>query len=174
MTSRRGFFTGLLGVASSMIGLSACQEKDDHSTSATGNEQAIHRRTLDAIVDVYVPADEDPGAIQAGVPAALMERIDKNDGLKQQVLALIASVERAAWRRHKQPFYRLSLEQRTGIIDTIRNNRHNEDKVARLAVGVLHGQVIDLFYTSPQAWAMLGYTAPYPGGSPGYDKSPFA
>jgi hypothetical protein len=174
MISRRGFFTGLLGVASSMLGLTACEEEEDRSASASGNEQPIHRRTLDAIVDVYVPADEDPGALQAGVPVALIERLDKSDSLKQQVLALIASAERAAWRRYKHPFYRLSLEQRTSIIDTIRNNRRNEDKVARLAAVVLHGQVIDLFYTSPQAWAMLGYTAPYPGGYPDYDASPFA
>ncbi|GMR06978.1 MAG: hypothetical protein BMS9Abin25_1624 [Gammaproteobacteria bacterium] len=172
---RRAFVTRLTVLFSGLIGLTACNDKDgttsqtDPGLDASGQ---LNRKTLDALVDTFVPKDQDPGAVEAGVSDVLLESFEKNEDMKQRGVILLARVDLLAQHKHDRPFHRLELRLREQIIHEMQYSRREEDQSVRLAIMTLGSKIIYAFYLSPTGQAMLGYHPPYPRGYPGYADPP--
>ena len=172
MTNRREFFLGLVSFVGGGLLITACDEGTQTDVVTTPGPNPIHKRTLAALVDAIIPADDFPGAVDAGVDGKLLAWLDENDRSRERVQAAIDLSERAAWRRFKAPFHKLDLASRTDIIVATQHSRRKEDNEARMGMGTLISRTIELYYMTPEAWSMLQYTAPWPGGYPDYDAQP--
>jgi len=172
MKTRRLFLFRITGLLAGVAELASCRDREPDDAPRADKPALIHERTLTAIVDVIMPADQFPGAVGAGVPADLLARIEQDERLKLRVLPAIDHVERAAWRRFQGAFHDLGLETRTHIVKSTLQGRGKDGSNARLGLGVIRTHVVELYYMTPEAWAMLAYTAPWPGGYPDYDAPP--
>ena len=173
MSLRRQFFTQVTLMIIGATGLSACQDQEeDRAKNENLEEPAIDRATLDAVVDAFVPKDQDPGAVEAGITDILFDLFGKSERLRQHGKALLLHVELVAQHKFHKPFYRLNLARREDILHKTFHSRHEDDQDARRAIGTLRGHVIEAFYVSEVGHATLGYNPPYPDGYPDYHTPP--
>jgi hypothetical protein len=167
MNTRRQFFSRVFTFVTGITGLVACENEKEviHLSGQLGYTEA-KMATLDAVVDAFVPKDQDPGAVEAGVSAKLLGLFHKKDEMKQHGEALLARVELVAQHKHRRPFHRLSLNRREDILHKTFYSLREDDQAARRAIRVLYAYVIEAFYLSPTGQSMLGYSPPYPIGYP--------
>jgi hypothetical protein len=143
------------------------------------------RRAVGALAEVIVPGDaDDPGAIEAGVPA-VVERLVAASGVRQGLYARgLIAIDEIARRRHGRDYADLSLDLREELLrDVERAYRRRAprglaavDTARRLLLllsyawnGLLWAtelfpqllrDVKEAFYTSPVTWKALRYTGP--------------
>ena len=173
MKTRRKFIIDVTVIITGIAGLTACQDQtEEKSASFKPASTDIDKKTLDAVVDAFVPRDQDAGAVEAGVSEKLLEIFDKKEDMKLHGLAMLERVEVVAQHKHHSPFHRLGLATREEIIDKTFHSRRKDDQPARQAISVLSAYVIEAFYISSVGQAMLGYTPPYPNGYPDYYAPP--
>jgi len=146
---------------------------------------AEEKSTVAALAAVIVPANgEDPGAIEAGVPAAL-DRLVASSRARQGLYARgLLAVDEVARRRYGRGFAELSLDLQTDLLRHIERAYRRRrprgpvaiDAARRLLLCLSHGwsgllwatelfpqlvrDVKAAFYTSPVAWEALGYVGP--------------
>jgi hypothetical protein len=125
--------------------------------------------TFFAIVDTIVPADEDPGAVEAGVPQALRENFVREPWRKKEYREIVGAVDAAARARYGRSFAALDLEPRTEILHQLLRDKDAGD--ARSYLAFLRVAVLRQFYASPAGQSMIGYTPPR-YGYPDYHRPP--
>lgn len=167
MTARRKFFTNVAALAAGTLGLTACGEEAETDLSSNAG-----RKLLDAFVDTIVPKDQNPGAVEAGIPDDLLTWFDKNKDVKKQSVVMLATIDRLAARQFKAGFKELHLEQRENILELLISSRDRKDHPARNMYYRLRAKIIRKFYLSPAGRAMLAYSPPYPMGYPDYNRAP--
>ena len=169
MNSRRLFIYRMGAIISSLLGIAACQDHGENNRSSTISDPTfIDRKTLDAVVDAFVPKDQDAGAVEAGASEKLLELFEKSEDMRNHGTVLLARVEVVAQHKYRKPFYQLSLAKREEIIHKTLYSPRKDDQSASLAINILSGHVIRAFYLSPVGQSILGYTPPYPNGYPDY------
>jgi len=139
------------------------------TTVACGGHQSPWRfftlaeaRTLEAVCARIVPADQDPGAREAGVLVFLDRQLSGfYKSLQKTYREGIAAVDRAASDRFGAPFANLGVPQQTAVLEEMEKNH-----VPFFDLLVSH--TMQGYYGSPRhggnrdavSWKMLG--VPYP------------
>lgn len=176
MTARRRFFGRLAAAAVASLGLSACEREKPQSTEYSADKEdttsVIDRQLLDAFVDTLVPKDQDPGAVEAGIPEQLLARFAEKPEQAEKAAAMLSTIERVANKKFSKSFRQLDLERREKVLRMIVRSRDSSDHPARDNIRRLRSEVVRDFYQSPVGWAMLGYAPPFPGGYPDYNRAP--
>jgi len=171
MTARRRFLQRLALLLGSLAGPAAC---DRDGAAPARSADRIDRPALDAFVDTIVPADDDPGAVEAGISEILLQQFTLRPELEEEAVQLLERLDVVAAHHYRRGFVALTLEQRTLVVERTFRSRREDDAVARRAIGSLRSRIIEAFYLSPAGQAMIGYTPPYPGGYPDYALPPEA
>lgn len=116
-----------------------------------------------AVIDTIVPDDQDPGAVSAGVPAALRQNFKREPWREKEYRQVVQAVTSVANTRHGRPFAALDLDARTEILHRLLRDKEAGD--ARVYLALLRVAVLRQFYSSPAGQRMLGYTPPRHGYS---------
>ena len=181
MTSRRRFFTKIATLTVGSIAVAACSKESDNESEASASKPSNYdnksslepdRILLDAFVDTIVPKDQDPGAVEAGVTEELLAWFDEKPEEKTKAMEMLATIDRIANNKFSNTFKKLKLEQREKVLDLTIRSSDSKHNPARNSIQRLRSRIIRAFYMSPTGWAMLGYTAPFPGGYPDYSAPP--
>jgi len=119
-------------------------------------------RTVDAVCDVLIPADRDPGAKAAGVvnyiDIQLTRAFRKHQKTYRQGLADVDSTSRAKFGKL---FVDLSLEQQTDVLgDVERNSKPFFDLILAHSVQGFYGDPRHGGNRNRASWKMVGL--PYP------------
>jgi gluconate 2-dehydrogenase gamma chain len=192
--SRRVFVQQLTFMGGGVVLLgSACQDKKPAAAAEPKKGAALsssHKTftndewaTLSAAVDRMLPRDEDPGALDAGVPEYI-DRILQTPQLEQmrgQFVPGLAALNRRAERMHKQGFAQLDPAQQDELLTLFKNSPEKSGEARWyeiLVVLVMEGFLGDPSYGGNQGevgWKLVGFTlvGRNPRGDPGkgYDGS---
>lgn len=139
-------------------------------------------RTLAAICDQIIPADQDPGAAWAGV----VNYIDRQlcgplQRLRQTYRAGLAAVEESSRRLHSRSFADLDSQQQIDLLHRMEAGQAGEGIWTKISSADFFGLVIDHtmqgFYGDPRhggnrdgiSWKMLGLPYPPIRGRQKYD-----
>jgi gluconate 2-dehydrogenase gamma chain len=127
--------------------------------------------TLEAWSEALIPADQDPGARQAGVvffiDRQLVRKYKKHLPAYQHSLE---AIDRLAQQRHKQPFAELELEQATAVLQTLEAGQAPKDlwpDGGKAAFEMVLAHSLQGFYGNPRhggnrdyaSWKMIGVPA---------------
>ena len=120
----------------------------------------MNKQTLRAVVDCLIPADEFPGAYEAGVCDNLLRLFETDLRDESEFFTTgLANIDLEARARFGEPFENLTLEQQTFTLEAIQHGdvltswqvspqRFFEMLVCTTAEG---------FYTNPVSWTMTGF-----------------
>jgi len=176
MKARRRFLTKVASLTMGTLAATACSNENDETVSRTeefeNHSSVLDRQLLDAFVDTIVPKDQDPGAVEAGVTNELLSWFDEKEEEKEKAMVMLDTIDRVANNKFKQPYKKLSIEQREKVLDLTIRSRDKQYQPARNSIQRLRSRIIRAFYLSPTGWAVLGYTAPFPDGYPDYSNPP--
>lgn len=170
MTDRRQFLRHGSWLAATALLSSACQ--DDWQPVDQPTSKGPQRALLEAMVDTFVPRDQDPGAVEAGVPDNLLETFADNHRLAAHGEALMARLDAIAREQYGMPFAVLDIDRREKILNQVYRSRDAINRAARDAVLWMRVEILSAFYLTPVGQAVLGYHPPYPRGYPDYAKAP--
>lgn len=159
--NRRGFFARVFGLLGA-VGLAGCARA----------RPAIDTDTFEAMLDTVIPADEDPGALEAGVPAAIVKRIENDPVSAKRYRRLLEWVSGRARQAHRRRFAALSLQQRDYLLKELYHSRGSGLAQVRIDLSVVVEQCFHEFYSSPAAEKVIGYHPPIEGGYPDYHAPP--
>lgn len=165
--SRRLFLTGLVFIASSIGALFFSQRRRNTSPAKS---ETINRRTLDAVVDTIVPADQDPGAIAAGVSEKILGLVKAQPNLQQRYARGLMLLDQHAISNSERPLDRLDLDERTDALLSI-NHKSAADREASVFFARVRKDVLRFYYASETGQRVLGYTPPA-DGYPDYAEPP--
>jgi gluconate 2-dehydrogenase gamma chain len=126
MPTRRKFLRHTaLGFGAYIVAWPACSRKPATSTpdatvarSPKGTFTSIQWATLQIVVDRILPKDQDPGAVDLGVPTYLdgMLQNAELDFLKRPLVTLLDGVERTAQQKSSRAFVVLTGEEQDEIL----------------------------------------------------------
>ncbi|MFW2439296.1 MAG: gluconate 2-dehydrogenase subunit 3 family protein [Arenicellales bacterium] len=169
MTTRRAFFRYLTVLFTGMAGIAGCSREDENPAHTSSNTDG---NLLNAFVDTIVPEDQDPGAVEAGIPDQLLAHFIKEPEAGERAQAMLKAIDGIALSIFQSPFMQLALKQREMVLDIMLKNNEEKHKSARTTLLRLRARIIKAFYSSPTAWEMLAYSAPYPAGYPDFNMPP--
>jgi len=164
--ARRRFirrFTGLFATATGAAVLPGCGKEEG---------SAPDRATLEALLDTLIPADQDPGALQAGVLDAVIDRIQNDPVAATRYRRLLSYVGEQSLRLHERPFHRLAPLQKHELLSALYHSSGRELARQRVDLHVVLEHCFHAFYSSPAAERVIGYHPPIKGGYPGYGEPP--
>lgn len=165
------------------------------STRLFFNEHQYNLVTV--IADLIVPADEDPGATDAGV-AGYIDKLAAGSEKKQRLYSKgLAWVDKVSLKQYDKDFLSLSIKEQIELFITIEKseNMYNRpvssiieriNKKIDLIIDDLFGigyssnffreirkDVFHGYYSSPLSWKAVGYYGPpQPAGYPDYSYPP--
>ena len=170
MTVRRAFIKQIMVLFTGLAGVTACDREE------TGKEEpgftATNENLFNAFVDTIVPKDQDAGAVEAGVPGQLLKRFSKKPEEENNAQFMLQAIDDVSLGRFHTPFDRCTLAQREMVLDIISKSRDKKYRTVQPTILRLRASVLKVFYSSPTAWEMLAFSAPYPGGYPDFNKPP--
>lgn len=130
-----------------------------------GGAKTDEFEALAALADAIVPADEFPGAVQAGVPGMLKRALTLSAPKRDHYRRGLKGLNELSLAAHGQLFARLSLEARTALLERLaRAGRNEPERHIRVFFGLARRDVLRAYYSTPEARAMLGYHPPREGG----------
>ncbi|MGA8260155.1 MAG: gluconate 2-dehydrogenase subunit 3 family protein [Arenicellales bacterium] len=128
--------------------------------NASGVPDEVSGATLQAVVDTFIPSDDDPGAVEAGVATELRERLRANRWHRIIYQRGLDLLDQIAHERHGVAFSGLTLSDRTTLLESLLTGPHAAGLQFFLRA---RSDVLDLFYTSPAGQRMLEYVPPANG-----------
>lgn len=137
-----------------------------------GDDDPIDTTTLEALLDTLIPADADPGALQAGVPETVLAWIRDDPAAAAPWRRLLAWLQRASVERHGTAFHALTPARRDALVSGLYLSGGDELARPRVDLHLVLADCFHAFYSSPTAQAVIGYHPPIQGGYPGYADSP--
>jgi gluconate 2-dehydrogenase gamma chain len=166
---RRRKFLGV-GVSAAVAGTTVSCSHSVDSWRILTSEQA---RTVEAICDRIIPADQDPGAIAAGVVCFIDRQLATSLRELQPIYTLgLAGVDQASEAMHGRRFVQLSLEQRVEVLKRMEADSAPGEAwkrvPARQFFDLLVSHSMQGFYGDPRhggnrdyaSWNMLGVSYP--------------
>lgn len=160
--SRRGFFARVFGLLAGMS-LAGC---------GRGQQSGIDADTLEAVLDTLIPADEDPGALGAGVLEATLERIQNDPVSAEHYRRLLEWVAGQSRETHQRPFEQLSRQEKDRLLKELYHSSGSGLVQLRIDLHVVLKHCFHAFYSSPAAGKVIGYHPPIEGGYPDYAAPP--
>lgn len=137
----------------------------------TNDEFAV----LSAACERILPKDEDPGAIELGVPKYIDGALQAPElqKMKEQFLAGLNALDRRAARAHKKGFHELPAEQQDALLTLFKDSDPGSGEAhfyELLLTLTMEGALGDPSYggnKDKQGWALVGFNTH--GPAPGYD-----
>jgi Gluconate 2-dehydrogenase subunit 3 len=132
------------------------------SAAATYTPRALtaaEYRVVDKLTDLILPADEtSPGAHNAGVARYIdIVLLYGDKATLNSWQSGVNSVDLAAKAAHERPFTELTLEQQTGIVQTMAANETNPTTQLETFFAAVKRLAIEAFYLSAAGKRSLGY-----------------
>lgn len=115
--------------------------------------------TLRAVVDTLVPRDEHPGALDLGIDEQILARL-RDDAWRRRVYGRgLAKLSAVTAKRQRRPFHALPEAARAALL---KETGGGYGAGAAFFNWVRH-DTLRSYYSSPEAYAMLGYRPPKHG-----------
>ncbi len=127
-------------------------------------------RSFSLLVDTFVPTDAWPGALALGIDRQLLKSDLVHPLYREKVILALVQLDQLCQQAYGREFVDLDLDDRSRLLEKLLKNRAAGDPGAQLAS--LRYKTLVRFYTSPEAFEMLGYHPPSQGGYPDYAKPP--
>lgn len=175
--SRRVFVHRMAFVGGGVVLLgSACKDEKPKTPPAPPPPQALvsnHKTftndewaTLSAAVDRVLPKDEDPGALEAGVPEYIdrMLQTPQMEQMRKNFVPGVAALERRAQKMFKTSFWKATAAQQDELLTIFKNSPENTGEARwyeMLVVLTLEGFLGDPSYGGNQGevgWKLVGFT----------------
>lgn len=130
-------------------------------------EQAI----LTSFVDLLIPRDETPGAVDLGIHRILLERAGQSERFRADAKKICNSLTRHAAKWGGSDFPNLAEERRASLIATL--ERAPTDSFEKRFFDAMRQFVFHWYYADPRSWEQLCYQGPpQPRGYPEYRDRP--
>lgn len=157
--SRRRFIkyaaVAVLGALSAFFLLRRRGQELDDSGSVEVSDQS--RKIVEALAETMVPSEgpDRPGAPDVDLAGRLLKFMGRRPGRKRMFLLICWSWEFSpVWSGKLRRFSSLSLEQRTGILESYENSRWF---INRQSFYLLKLLFLAAFYYNPEIWPHIGY-----------------
>ena len=169
-TARRGWFRLVAaGAAVAALGTAAWQFRRARQPPQTVAE--LERAMIERIVDLLVPRDETPGAIDLGVHDRVLEGMARSTPLALACGEMMREADRDARVRHGADFLALDAARQTDVLQALAQGP--SAGAGRRGFALLRREVMRLYYSQPPAWPSLGLDGPpQPIGFPDYTDPP--
>jgi len=132
-----------------------------HKTSA--KVAGIDRRAFEALVDTIVPADDEPGALAAGVADILLERFEREPWRAGEYRHGMPRLEALARETAGNSFADLDPAQRNRVLAELLRSKDTDAAAGRILYIRARSDVLKTFYASPTGQKMLSYRPPLNG-----------
>lgn len=153
---RRGFLAGALRGA---LAGAACWLYGLPAAGAQKGLTLAHRASLDAVLDTLIPDDDYPGALRTGVPDRIVELLAGSPRRMRFYRRGLNAIERQARGSQGRSFHELPLAQRSEVLGDLQTGF----SPGAIFFRSIRREAMTAFYSSPEAYAMLGYEAPVDG-----------
>lgn len=131
------------------------------------------RHATARMVDLMVPRDESPGAVDLGVHLAILARIETSRWDGQRLAEACMWLDRQARAAHGRDFLGLDEPLQVALMETLEAEPRESDPAR--AFRALRHETMSLFYARPESWPGLGIdNPPQPAGYPDYADMPRA
>lgn len=131
----------------------------------------IEQRTIERIVDLLVPREETPGAVDLGIHRRVFDGMQRDAGLALAYGALVAAVDREARARHRVVFLDLGARQQHEVLLALASPALATPEGS--AFLQLRQDTMRLYYAQPEVWPSLGLDGPpQPAGFVHYTDPP--
>ena len=183
--SRRSFIQRVSFFGGSMVLLGSCSREPatpKKAEQASPPFTSSHVTFTDEEYDVLaaacermLPRDEDPGAIDLGVPGYIDRALadQRMSHVKEDFLRGLGALMRRARGQHGKPFNQLTPEAQDALLTVFKNSSKNSGEghwYELLVVLTMEGALSDPSYggnKDRKGWALIGFETSEP--PPGYD-----
>lgn len=129
------------------------------------------RQTLRLLVDLLVPRDETPGAVDLGIDRIILARVESLRQEARRLANACLALDRLARGRGEGDFR--SATQAAQIAMVMELMADGQSTYVARTLRALRRETMTLYYARPESWAGLGIHAPpQPAGYPGYATPP--
>lgn len=126
---------------------------------------------LKPYLEILIPQDETPGAVELGVPARLLGRAAENPGYRKLLIAGCNWLDRQAREMDVADFAALTADQRTIIVG--RAAAAPSHSLPGRFFRLTRADAFSVYYARSEIWANLNYPGPpQPVGFPDYARPP--
>jgi len=126
---------------------------------------------LELLVDMLVPADESPGAVQLGIHLDIEASVRSHQEYQNLLVSGFAWLDQEAENRFQRRFGELPGEGRELLLTAAEKSPRRTAQYRLFTV--LRADVMRRYYTHPDAWPSLAYKGPpQPLGFTDYTKPP--
>jgi hypothetical protein len=128
-------------------------------------------KTLAALLDTLIPADDVPGALQFGVAEKIQEKATTDRQYRRLVKRGCSWLEKRSKKLHATSFASLGEKDRDEILTMAAEAAAGS--MQRIFFQQLRTDAFYYYYSHPGSWPQLGYDGPpQPGGFPDYAAAP--
>lgn len=171
--SRRRFVKlGIVSVAFSLLAGLGYKLKlfGTKNTQVTPLSSTEHQ-ALTAYINMLIPADDFPGALDLGIHHKVSKSARQNRYLRKRIKKGASWLNRQANNRYKKPFHHLATEQQEQIVD-LSEKAPNGSAEFKFYLSV-RNEAFHWFYADARSWKFLCYDGPpQPKGFMDYEHSP--
>jgi len=127
--------------------------------------------TLEAVVDTIVPRDQDPGAVDAGVPGRILAHLSTNPTARALYRMGLALLDRLAQQVGAPSFRALDPSDRERVLLSLTSGPDGPREVGGQFLVRARRDVIAFYWGSVTGQRVVGYRAPL-SGYPEYADPP--
>ena len=121
------------------------------------------REILEAVVDAIVPRDQDPGALDAGVPARILAHLSTHPEALKLYQAGLELVARLARQSGAPSFRALDGAERERILSSLPSAPDESGEAGGLFLARVRRDVLAFYWGSAVGQAVVGYRPPLSG-----------
>lgn len=133
----------------------------------------LERQVVSRIVDLLIPPDETPGALQLGLERELLAGVEKKRWDARWVAEAVLWLDAQARADAGRDF--LALDEARQVALMTRMETAPEGSAPARAFRLLRHATMSAYYARPEIWPSLGFDGPpQPTGFPGYASPPAA
>jgi len=121
------------------------------------------REILEAVVDAIVPRDQDPGALDAGVPARILAHLSTHPDALKLYQAGLELVDRLARQSGAPSFRALEGPERERILSSLLSAPDDSREAGGLFLVRVRRDVLAFYWGSVVGQGVVGYRPPLSG-----------
>jgi hypothetical protein len=127
--------------------------------------------TLEAVADTIVPRDQDPGAVDAGVPGRILAHLATNPTARALYRMGLTLLDRLAQQAGAASFRALDASERERVLSSLTGGPDGPREVGEQFFVRARRDVLAFYWGSVAGQRVVGYRAPL-SGYPGYADPP--